>query len=213
LAIPFALLRTANAVPFLLVMTWLYRRERRGIALSTLIATSMLLAFTAVATVRLPNWIHEYLAALTTYQYGAPLDDVVPLSGPLHLLIVDGGGCALALWIASVAKLKGMSRRTILALILAWTVIMTPFSAPYAAIFALPAILVQPSRESVRRLLLGVWLAVPWISIVSLPTMAAFQLAVAVEGGLALFTLAVPFLAIGQTQQRSSERESVIATE
>jgi hypothetical protein len=168
-----AAIRPINTLPLLAVIVWSQRAEWRRLAAAGATAVLVWTPFTIWAFIIDGRWPLDYIAMLHSY----------PIAGLIHFVFAMGPfayAVALVALVAlslAIAAYRGLEAGAVAGMAL--SVVVAPLPGTYAAIFALPALLVSGRRRGYEWLP-GIVLAIGWLVTILLlalnlpPSIAAY---------------------------------------
>jgi len=161
LGLALAAIRPVNALPLVAVIVWARRAEWQRLAAAAATAIVLCAPFTVWAFVIDRRWPLDYVAMLRAYPV-AGLIQFVYAAGPIAYLAALIALTALSL---AIAAYRGSEAGV--ATGMALSVAVAPLPGTYAAIFALPALMVA-GRRSGYEWLPGIASAIGWLATISL---------------------------------------------
>jgi hypothetical protein len=161
LGLALAAIRPVNALPLLAVIVWAWRSELRGLAAAGAVAVVVWAPFTAWAFAIDPRWLLDYVALLRVYPVVGLIRFVYDIGPAAYVIAL----IALAAVSVAVAALRGPEVGAVVGVAL--SVAVAPLPGTYAAVFALPALLVA-ARRSGYEWLPGIVSAVGWLATIAL---------------------------------------------
>lgn len=167
LGLALAAIRPVNALPVVAVIVWARRAEWRRLAVAAATAALVWAPFTTWAFVIDARWPFDYIATLRSYPVAGLIQAVYalgPVAYVVALIVLVGLSVALAAYRGpEVGAVAGM----------ALSVAVAPLPGTYAAIFALPAVLIAgqgPRYEWLPGIVSAIgWLASIFLLALNLP--------------------------------------------
>jgi hypothetical protein len=150
-------IRSANAAVILVMVAVSLRRDRKALGIVVGSALALLAPATAIAFVVDPTWLHQYLADLPHNPIGGFAAIARNEAGLPGVLALQLAGILIAVWIAVRDRSK-MSLDAASAT-LALSSIVAPAAAPYAYVFAVPALMRLSLRPGGRVIVVGLTVA------------------------------------------------------